>query len=61
MKKTRLRRIISLIATLGVMVMVCYGTALAYLAYESRRVSSLLQDLSRVNLGDDEASVVPLT
>lgn len=61
MKKTLLRRIIWLFATLGVMVIVCYGAAFAYLVYESRRANSLLEDLSGVKLGDNEASVVQLT
>ena len=61
MKKNLLRRIILLTATLAAIVVICYGAALAYLAYESRRASSLLQDLSSVKLGDNEASVVPLT
>ena len=61
MKRAKTRRIIPLLGTLGAMVMICYGAALAYLAYESRRASDLLRDLSSVKLGDNEASVVLLT
>jgi hypothetical protein len=60
MTKTLLRRIFLLTATLAVIVIVCYGAALAYLAYESRRASRMLQELASVNIGDNQASAVPL-
>lgn len=40
---------------------VCYGSVWAYVEYEVHRAESMLAELSRVQIGDTEASVLALT
>ena len=39
----------------------CYGSLWAYIEYEAHRAKSMLAELSRVQIGDKEASVLALT
>jgi len=40
---------------------VCYGSLWGYIEYEAHRAKSMLAELSRVQIGNAEASVLPLT
>ena len=40
---------------------VCYGSLWAYVEYEAHRANSILAEISRVQIGDTEASVLALT
>jgi len=40
---------------------ICYGSLWAYVAYEAHRAKSLVAEVSRVQVGDTEASVIALT
>ena len=60
MSRTRhffLRLVVAVLA-LGA---VCYGSLWAYVEYEAHREQSMLAELSRVQIGDKEASVLALT
>jgi hypothetical protein len=50
-----LRTFLWVIFCLFGLVVVCYGTARSYLAYEASRASSMLNDLESVKVGDPES------
>ena len=53
-------RFVLAIAAAFVLVLICYGLARAYLAYEVTRAGQMLKELEYVKFGDSEASVLPI-
>ncbi len=56
----KLPRFVRLVGYLAVLLLLCYITARAVLAYEVHRASQLLRDLQTIGIGDSEASVEPI-
>jgi hypothetical protein len=59
MKKI-IARFVLVTAAAIIFVLICYGLAQAYLAYEITRAGQMLKELEAVKLGDNEASVLPI-
>lgn len=60
MSRTR-RLFLRLIVAVLALGAVCYGSLWAYVEYEAHRAESMLAELSRVQIGDTEGSVLALT
>jgi hypothetical protein len=59
MKKTQARFVVAITVTIT-LVLICYGSARAYLYYEAARAEHMMRALGDVRIGDSEAQVLPI-